>query len=187
MKAPALFLAALLASPLALAQQTSPAAPGTSRLVPPGNNGTGTGTTPRPARGPDAAQPRGFARADTNKDGAISREEAQARFNQRFDAMDKNHDGKVTPEEMRASRDGARAERTGQMQARMDDYFKRVDTNHDGRLSRDEVNANMPRLARDFDRLDANHDGQLTQDEIRAGMRERRPGGRPDGVAPNRN
>lgn len=43
-----------------------------------------------------------FAKADTDGDGALSREEAKAmpRVASRFDAIDANHDGKVTMEEI---------------------------------------------------------------------------------------
>jgi Ca2+-binding EF-hand superfamily protein len=48
-----------------------------------------------------------FAKADTNKDGALSKAEAQAagmnRLVENFDAIDTNKDGKITTEEMRAA------------------------------------------------------------------------------------
>jgi Ca2+-binding EF-hand superfamily protein len=48
-----------------------------------------------------------FAKADTNKDGGLSKAELQAagshRLLERFDAIDTNKDGKITPEEMRAA------------------------------------------------------------------------------------
>ena len=43
-----------------------------------------------------------FERVDTNKDGAISREESQAFHNARFSEMDSNSDGKVSKEEANA-------------------------------------------------------------------------------------
>ena len=39
-------------------------------------------------------------RADTNGDGAVSRDEALAQAAQRFDRMDLNHDGKLTRDEI---------------------------------------------------------------------------------------
>jgi Ca2+-binding EF-hand superfamily protein len=71
--------------------------------------------------------------ADTNGDGMISLQEAQAalpRLAKHFDQVDANHDGQVTADEMRA----ARAKRHNAM-------FDRLDTNKDGVISRDEFNA----------------------------------------------
>ncbi len=54
-----------------------------------------------------AAMKERFAKADTNKDGGLSKTEVQAASMQRladnFDAVDTNKDGKITPEEMRAA------------------------------------------------------------------------------------
>jgi hypothetical protein len=43
--------------------------------------------------------------ADTNKDGAVSREEFLAAHNQHFDMMDANHDGQLTQPERKAARE----------------------------------------------------------------------------------
>ena len=54
--------------------------------------------------------------SDTNRDGALSREEAGKsfpRFSRHFDEADTNHDGVVSPEEMRAFRDMRRQQRMG--------------------------------------------------------------------------
>jgi hypothetical protein len=71
--------------------------------------------------------------ADTNGDGLISKAEAQAslpRLAKRFDEIDANHDGQVSPEELRAAHE--------KMKSVM---FDRMDANHDGAISRDEFNA----------------------------------------------
>jgi Ca2+-binding EF-hand superfamily protein len=47
--------------------------------------------------------------ADTNSDGAITKAEFTAAALQRFDAMDTNKDGQVTPEERQAAREQMRA------------------------------------------------------------------------------
>jgi Ca2+-binding EF-hand superfamily protein len=47
--------------------------------------------------------------ADTNSDGAITTAEFTAAALQRFDAMDTNKDGQVTPEERQAAREQMRA------------------------------------------------------------------------------
>ncbi len=43
-----------------------------------------------------------FTSADTNKDGALDKAEAQAMHEKNFDAMDTNHDGKLSEEEAAA-------------------------------------------------------------------------------------
>ncbi|WP_425229517.1 hypothetical protein [Sphingomonas sp.] len=60
---------------------------------------------------PAAASPRmpgGMMRADTDGDGAISRAEYLAAAGVRFDRMDANHDGKLTPDELGARMGGGR-------------------------------------------------------------------------------
>lgn len=53
-----------------------------------------------------------FAKLDADKDGRISREEANAapRFAEHFDALDADHDGFVTPDEMKAAHAKHRAQ-----------------------------------------------------------------------------
>jgi Ca2+-binding EF-hand superfamily protein len=47
--------------------------------------------------------------ADTNKDGQITRAEYDTAVKAHFDKVDKNHDGKITPDERKAARDAMRA------------------------------------------------------------------------------
>lgn len=125
-----------------------------------------------PAEGPG---PRGdwFKKLDTNQDGVITKDEAQAAANahvaKSFEIFDTNHDGTITQDEIKAVQEQHRAE----MEAKFAERFKQADTNGDGLLSKDEVQAAMPRLAQVFDKLDTNKDGQLSADEIKAGH----PGG----------
>ena len=95
----------------------------------------------------------GLMRADTNNDGMISKTEATAQANARFDAMDANHDGVLSPDE-RKGPGGAMMARAGggdgtmmraDFLAQADKRFERIDTNHDGQLSREEVSAWMER------------------------------------------
>ena len=91
----------------------------------------------------------GLMRADTNNDGMISKAEATAQATTRFDAMDANHDGVLSPDERkgpggrmiaRAGGDGGTMTRADYL-AQADKRFDRIDTNHDGQLSREELGA----------------------------------------------
>jgi Ca2+-binding EF-hand superfamily protein len=124
---------------------------------------------------------------DTNGDGVVTKDEAQAaataRVEKVFAELDTNKDGQITEDEVQAARDARHAE----MEAKFEARFKQADTNGDGLLSKEEVQAGMPMLARGFDRLDSNKDGVLSPEEIKAGregMAHRmRRGGGPSGGA----
>lgn len=76
-----------------------------------------------------------FQRADTNKDGRVSRAEAlalNADAGERFDRMDFNKDGYVDRADMQA-----------RMAQKRDAFFAAADDNRDGRLSRDEFVVEM--------------------------------------------
>lgn len=82
------------------------------------------------AAGPGGHGP--LARLDTDKDGRISKAEAQAdpRFAARFDKLDVNKDGYVDKVDFQARFQQAR-----------DAWFAKADTNHDGMLSKAEFDA----------------------------------------------
>ncbi|WP_375286097.1 hypothetical protein [Sphingomonas sp.] len=87
----------------------------------------------------------GLMRADANKDGVITRDEARAAADAMFARFDRNNDGRLTAEEM--PRRHARA---------------------DARPKREVSQAQFERKAmRRFDRIDANKDGQIAKAEIR--------------------
>jgi len=108
--------------------------------------------------------------------GNITRTAALAAADQRFAAMDANHDGTVTPEEMRAYRDQRRAEHAA----------RRPGGDRPGRPGRPApqpitADAFRARAAAMFDRLDTNHDGKVDAAERAAAPRW---GGRHDGGTP---
>lgn len=105
----------------------------------------------QPAKAHAAAFSGLFARADTNKDGVITKAE--------FDTMGQQIKARI--EKAGARRDG--------MATRM---FTTADANKDGRVSLAEMQTSA--LAH-FDRVDANHDGKISPDERKA-MRQQRKG-----------
>ncbi len=138
---------------------------------------------PEPAHGP-RGDGEWFNRLDTNRDGAITQDEAKAasaeRIAKSFERFDANHDGMITRDEMRAAGEARREEMKAEAAAR----FKAADKNGDGLLSKEEASAGMPRVARNFDQLDANKDSALSPEELAAarhlmgaGRRKGRPGG----------
>jgi hypothetical protein len=141
------------------------------------------------------------ARLDTDGDGKISQAEFVQARTERLTALDADHDGSLTPAELRARVQAVRAERTN---AR----FDRLDTDKNGEISRAEFDAaRTPRTGGEagrahhrmdhragrriaargpvaiadvqtratvtFARLDTDHDAFLTPAELRAGRVER--------------
>lgn len=115
---------------------------------------------------------------DKNLDGKLSKDELPERMQGLFDRADANHDGFLTPEEIRtvaaaqASRGagggrpggGGRGEGgpQGRGGPRANPIMTALDTNGDGVLSADEIR-NAPASLK---KLDKNGDGQLTMDEL---------------------
>jgi Ca2+-binding EF-hand superfamily protein len=131
---------------------------------------------------------------DANGDGAVDFAELQARRSdittEQFNAMDKDGNGQLNRDEMRAAAQQ-------RMQARASERFKKLDANGDGGVSQEELNAARQQAADErFKKLDTDGDGKLSEAEMAAGrqnaaraMGERR--GRMDhgeghGPGPNR-
>jgi len=143
-----------------------------------------------------------FARVDANRDGFVTRDEAQARAVQArgevrariFDRLDANKDGAISRAEFDAAA-AARAEHRGEgrpamRQARMmrrgggmhggmgANMFDRLDGDKDGRVSLAEASARALAM---FDRADADRNGTVTPEErqaAREAFRARRQGRR---------
>lgn len=107
---------------------------------------------------------------DTDGNGLVSRAEAAThpRLAERFDQLDTNKDGNLSPEEIRAGRGPGRGPGFGG-----GDPMARLDVNGDGLVDRSEA-AGHPRLEQYFDEIDANKDGTLSREELLAAHRGRR-------------
>ena len=101
-----------------------------------------------------------FQEADSNSDGAISKNEFNAYQSKHFNKMDANRDGKITHAEMEAGHN----KRQTSGATHLDKLFLDADANHDGGLDRTEA-AKMPMLSMYFKEVDANNDGKVTRKE----------------------
>jgi len=101
---------------------------------------------------------------DSNGDGVVTREEAQAypRLTADFDVADANKDGQLDAAELQTHREKMRVE----MRARAEERWKAADTDGDDRLSLAEAQASMPQMAERFQEFDANKDGYVSRDEM---------------------
>lgn len=130
-----------------------------------------------------------FAKADSNKDGALSKKEAESaaapgfpQIKKNFTAMDKDKNGKVTIAERD---DFLKAEIKAQIEARQakarrayEDLFARADANKSGGLSKKEVDSavapGFPIIKNNFDDMDADRNGQVTIQERDAFLKRKR-------------
>lgn len=116
------------------------------------------------------------ALAQTSAPSGMTLEQFQARNTDKmFERLDTNKDGKISPDEFAAFREGnakadAKVEKAGKRGQRM---FARFDKDKDGALSRAEAN---DVLAWRFKRMDANNDGILTIEELQAKGRKAKVG-----------
>lgn len=129
------------------------------------------------AASPTSSKP-AMPRIDSNGDGVIDRQEAAARprLAQRFDELDTNKDGKLSPEEMQAGRHGGKHHghqgrhggHAGMEGARHSGFMMRgMDADNDGRISAAEYRAH-------FDKLDVNKDGFIDRADRQARAEQRR-------------
>jgi len=99
---------------------------------------------------------------DTNADGIVTYEEFQGSSKNRFDRIDTDGNGTISPAEFTAYMQSRREERHK-------NHFENTDTNKDGVVSKDEfLSASQERALRRFSRMDKNDDGLLSADELAA-------------------
>ncbi len=96
-------------------------------------------------------------RYDANKDGTLMRAEMDAGLKAEFAALDADHSGKLTPDEVRA-------ENERRYKAEGTQYSPLLDWNQDGFIDFGEFASTMRSL---FDQLDRDHDGELSGSEIK--------------------
>jgi Ca2+-binding EF-hand superfamily protein len=105
-------------------------------------------------------------KADLNRDGKVSFDEARQRIpgmtRERFDRLDRNGDGYLTQEDARKNTGH------GLFAARL----HQADEDLDGKLSYEETSAQFPNMTREvFDRLDKDGDGYLTATDLLSALR----------------
>jgi Ca2+-binding EF-hand superfamily protein len=101
---------------------------------------------------------------DTAGNGYITPDEFVAAAQKRFARLDKNRDGRLTPDELagRWAR-AAKANGGGKFAQLARQRFDKADTNHDGVVSADEYVAAAKAL---YAQLDTQHNGKVTANEI---------------------
>ncbi|MBI3903951.1 MAG: EF-hand domain-containing protein [Nitrosomonadales bacterium] len=114
-----------------------------------------------------------FGRADVNKDGNISMEEAEKvsapLLANNFAAIDTSKDGKLSMDEVRAFIQKQREQGIAQIVNENKDNFARIDADKNGSISIEEAEkASAPLMANNFAAIDANKDGKLSAEEIGA-------------------
>jgi Ca2+-binding EF-hand superfamily protein len=114
------------------------------------------------------------ALAQANAPKPVSRADFVKTVDNRFNAIDTNHDGFLSKQEMAAEEQRAIQQLTQARDQKMQAEFKQLDTNHDGQLSLQEFMAAAPQIKinetpdQALQALDTNHDGKLGPDEFRA-------------------
>jgi Ca2+-binding EF-hand superfamily protein len=104
----------------------------------------------------------------------VSRADFIKTLDARFNAIDANHDGKISKDEMAAEQQRELQQAKAAITRKLEEQFRQLDTNHDGKLSLQEFMAAAPPIRTSetpeqmVARLDTNHDGKVGPDEFRA-------------------
>jgi len=117
-----------------------------------------------------------WKQADMDGDGELSRAEAAAMpaLAANFDAIDRDRNGRITPDEVRAWRTAHRSRPRNTGPSGLSALLAKADANGDGLLSRSEIASSLPRMAPNFDRIDTDRNGLLSREEIDAWLARRR-------------
>jgi hypothetical protein len=105
----------------------------------------------------------------------ISKADFTKNLGARFAAIDSNHDGSVTKEEIAAMQARTLADAKAQEQQQLAAEFAKLDTNHDKSLSQAEFNAAAPGMSvrqtpdQMLASIDSNKDGKISSAEFQAG------------------
>lgn len=134
----------------------------TTQPDPPKGRSSKINAPPPRLDGSGDAQP-GSLDAERDERRQIREERRDERRKERLATLDKDGDGKLSEEEMAASRT-----------QRAEDMRKRFDTNGDGKLTVDELGTGRIGRSLDVTTLDTNKDGDISADELSAGMQQMR-------------
>lgn len=128
-----------------------------------------------------------FEKADANKDGKITLDEAKTHAPHLaliFNSIDTNKEGFINKDKLAAFGKKMGEAHQQERTQHFDEMFKTTDKNSDGALTKDEV-SDHKMLSKDFAQIDANRDGKITKEEMQASiqkhdeqMKDHRDGGR---------
>ena len=107
----------------------------------------------------------GFQAMDANHDGKVSRDEHAAAAKKMFVTMDANKNGKVTAAEMDAAHEKVTGQKAKTGDLTSAEKIKVIDKDADGVLTAEEHAAGSRTM---FDTMDADKDGVLTEAEMSA-------------------
>ena len=114
----------------------------------------------------------GVMRYDTNKDGAVDRDEWNAGQEARFKRLDTNSDGKLSQDELfaRTPAAGNSVLPSDRQASRQSSYFQRLDTDKDGFVTLTEF---MAQGERNFVRCDLDKNGRIDAAECRQALQRK--------------
>jgi Ca2+-binding EF-hand superfamily protein len=108
----------------------------------------------------------GFQAMDANHDGKVSRDEHAAAARKMFVTMDANKNDKVTAAEMDAAHEKVAGQKAKPGDMTAAEKIKVIDTDADGILTAEEHAAGSRKM---FDTMDTDKDGALSEAELAAG------------------